>query len=74
MTIRPWVYCDNLQVYRIEKECFKEPWTQQMICDAFNITLKEFFDYTTERDELSEAVLNLSPKQKQLLISFLKSL
>lgn len=46
----------------------------QMICDAFNITLKEFFDYTTERDELSEAVLNLSPKQKQLLISFLKSL
>lgn len=46
----------------------------QMVCDALNITLKEFFDYTTERDELAEAVLNLSPKQKQLLISFLKSL
>ena len=35
MIFRPWVYCDNLEVYRIEKECFKEPWTQQMICDAF---------------------------------------
>ena len=46
----------------------------QMICDAFGITLKDFFDYTAEQDELSEAISNLTPKQKQLLINFIKSL
>ena len=46
----------------------------QLICDALNITLRDFFDYTSERDELSEAIANLTPKQKGLLTEFLKSL
>lgn len=46
----------------------------RMVCDALGISLKDFFDYTTEQDEFSEVTANLTPKQKQLLMSFLKSL
>lgn len=46
----------------------------QMVCDALGITLKEFFDVDTNQDDFSGAVANLTPKQKQLLIEFLKSL
>ncbi len=46
----------------------------QMICDVLGISLKDFFDVPTEQDEFSEAIATLTPKQKQLLISFLKSL
>ena len=46
----------------------------RMVCDALGVTLKEFFDYTTEQDEFSAALVNLSPRQKQLLIAFLKTL
>ena len=46
----------------------------QLICDALGISLKDFFDYTAERDEFSEAVSRLTPLQKQRLIDFLKSL
>lgn len=46
----------------------------QQICDIFGISLKEFFDVGNEQDELSLAVANLSPKQKQMLIDFLKSI
>jgi transcriptional regulator with XRE-family HTH domain len=46
----------------------------QMICDALGITLKDFFDYTADQDELSNAISTLTPKQKQLLINFIKSL
>ena len=47
----------------------------QQVCDILGLSLTDFFDYSTlERDELAEATANLSPKQKQLLISFLKSI
>lgn len=46
----------------------------RMVCDALGVTLKEFFDYTSERDEFAAALVNLSPHQKQLLIAFLKTL
>ncbi|HBF44681.1 MAG TPA: transcriptional regulator [Clostridiales bacterium] len=46
----------------------------QLICDALEISLKEFFNYTSENEELSIALSNLTPKQKSLLIDFLKSL
>lgn len=46
----------------------------QMICDALEITLKDFFDYTAEQDEFSSIIAKLSPKQKYLLLEFLKSL
>lgn len=46
----------------------------QLICDALEISLKEFFNCSNENEELSIALSNLTPKQKNLLISFLKSL
>ena len=46
----------------------------QMVCDALGITLKEFFDIEENQDDFLGAIANLTPKQKQLLIAFLKSL
>ena len=46
----------------------------QLICDVLGISMKDFFDVPNEQDELSEAIANLTPKQKQLLIAFLKSI
>lgn len=46
----------------------------EMVCDALGITLKDFFDYYPEGDNIAKAVANLSPKQKQLLLAFLESL
>ena len=46
----------------------------QMVCDALGITLKDFFDVDTNQDDFVGAITNLTPKQKQLLMAFLKSL
>ncbi|MBO5481409.1 MAG: helix-turn-helix transcriptional regulator [Clostridia bacterium] len=46
----------------------------QMVCDALGITLKEFFDIDEGQDDFFGALANLTPKQKQLLMAFLKSL
>lgn len=46
----------------------------QLVCDALEISVKDFFNFNEEADELSTALSNLSPKQKKLLIDFLKSL
>lgn len=46
----------------------------ELLCDAMGITLKEFFDDSTPEDEVAVAVSKLSPKQKQLLLAFLKGL
>ena len=46
----------------------------RLICDALNITLKDFFDFSSTEDELMQAISHLTPKQKQLLIHFLNSL
>ena len=46
----------------------------QLICDVLGISMKDFFDVPNEQDELSEVIANLTPKQKQLLIAFLKSI
>lgn len=45
-----------------------------MVCDALGVTLKEFFDIEENQDDFLGAIANLTPKQKQLLIAFLKSL
>ena len=45
-----------------------------MLCDVFNITLKEFFEYAAEQDECSAILATLSPKQKYLLLEFLRNL
>ena len=46
----------------------------QLLCDAMNISIQDFFIETTEQDELSTAISKLSPKQKTLLLTFLESL
>lgn len=46
----------------------------QMVCDALGITLKDFFDVAANQNDFLEAIANLTPKQKQLLIAFLKSI
>ena len=46
----------------------------ELLCDAMNITLKEFFDDSTGEDELAVALSKLSPKQKKLLLAFIESL
>ena len=36
----------------------------QLLCDAMNISLKEFFDDSSENTEVSSLFAKLSPKQK----------
>lgn len=46
----------------------------QFLCEAMNISLREFFTETDDQDELTVALSKLSPRQKGLLLEFLKSL
>ena len=46
----------------------------QLLCDAMNISIQDFFIEDTEQDEFSTAISKLSPKQKTLLLTFLESL
>lgn len=46
----------------------------QLLCDAMNISIQDFFIENTEQDEFSTAISKLSPKQKTLLLTFLESL
>ena len=46
----------------------------QLLCDAMNISLQEFFEETSDTDEIATTFAKLSPKQKKLLLTFLQSL
>ncbi len=46
----------------------------EVICEALNITLKDFFNVDNEKEEITSVVSTLTPKQRQLLIEFIKSL
>lgn len=46
----------------------------QLVCDALEISVKDFFNVNDESEELSVALSNLNQRQKRLLIDFLKSL
>lgn len=46
----------------------------QLVCDGLGVTLAEFFNTENGEDSFSDAISKLTPKQKQLLIEFLKSL
>ena len=46
----------------------------ELLCDAMNISLKEFFDDSSGEDEMAVAISKLSPKQKKLLLAFIESL
>ena len=46
----------------------------QLLCDALDISLKDFFDEESSISEIDIAISRLSPKQKKLLVAFLESL
>ena len=46
----------------------------RLICDALGISLKDFFNASDDMEEAAAAMSNLTPRQKNLLIEFLKSL
>ena len=46
----------------------------QLLCDAMNVSLKDFFSEESEENELATAFSKLSPKQQKLLLAFLESL
>lgn len=47
----------------------------QLVCDALGVSLNEFFSYENDRkDELYTTISRLTPKQKQLLLDFLKNI
>ncbi|MCH5148364.1 MAG: helix-turn-helix transcriptional regulator [Clostridiales bacterium] len=46
----------------------------RLVCDGLGVTLSEFFNVGEEKENLSEVIAKLTPKQKQLLIEFLKSI
>ena len=46
----------------------------QLVCDGLSITLAEFFDVGDKTENLSDIIAKLTPKQKQLLTEFLKSI
>ena len=46
----------------------------QLLCDAMNISIQEFFNVDIGNDELSIALSKLTPKQRKLLIAFIESL
>lgn len=54
----------------------KQPTVEYLeyICFGLNITLKEFFDFDENKDELSLVAQKLNKNQKELLIKFLESL
>jgi len=46
----------------------------QLVCDGLGITLAEFFNVNEETENMGDIIAKLTPKQKQLLTDFLKSL
>lgn len=46
----------------------------QLLCDAMDVSLSEFFEAEVEKDEFSVAFSKLTPRQKKQLIAFLESL
>lgn len=45
----------------------------QLLCDAMNLSLKEFFAEDSEENEVAATFSKLSPKQQKLLLAFLES-
>lgn len=46
----------------------------RLVCDALGISIKDFFNVSDDSEEISSAIATLSPKQRRLLIDFLKSI
>ena len=46
----------------------------QLLCDAMDITLQDFFKEQSSKDEMLVTLSKLTSKQKRLLIDFIESL
>ena len=46
----------------------------EIVCDALGISLQDFFNVSGEQEDISAAISNLTPKQRNLLLEFLKSI
>ncbi len=46
----------------------------QLVCDALGMSLQDFFASNKNDDELNTSASRLTPKQKALLVEFLKSI
>ena len=46
----------------------------ELVCDGLGVTLAEFFNVGNKTENLSDLIAKLTPKQKQLLTDFLKSI
>ena len=46
----------------------------QLVCDALAVSLKDFFNVNDEQEELSAVISRLTPKQKRILLEFLKTI
>ena len=46
----------------------------RLVCDGLGVSLAEFFNVNEEKENLTDVISKLTPKQKQLLIEFLKSI
>ena len=45
-----------------------------LVCDGLGITLAEFFNVSEMQETFSDVTAKFTPKQKQLLMEFLKSI
>lgn len=46
----------------------------RLVCDGLGVTLAEFFNASEDKGTLTDVIAKLTPKQKQLLTEFLKSI
>lgn len=46
----------------------------RLVCDGLGVALSEFFNVSEKQESLSDVISKFTPKQKQLLIEFLRSI
>lgn len=46
----------------------------RLVCGGLGVTLADFFNISEKQENLSDVISKLTPKQKQLLMDFLKSI
>ena len=46
----------------------------EIVFDSLGISLQDFFNVSGEQEDISAAISNLTPKQRNLLLEFLKSI
>ena len=55
MIIRKWEEKDNIRICELEKECFSDPWSYNMIADTFSSP--NFLGYVIEENEVVQGYI-----------------